>query len=114
MLRARAEPEHSGGSAVKLLPSVTPTRLFRNGNSQAVRIPKALAFDSVDTEVVIERRGDELIVRPAKRRLTGLGAAFRKLTPHFRGFVREQPDQDRRDGTPARSGASGRHGPGNS
>ena len=29
-------------------PSVTTTRLFRNGNSQAVRIPKALAFDSVD------------------------------------------------------------------
>ena len=84
------------------------TRLFRNGNSQAIRIPKSLAFDSVDIEVVIERRGDELIVRPAKRRLTGLGDAFRKLAPHFRGFVREQPDQDRRDWTPARSDASGR------
>ena len=24
------------------------TRLFQNGNSQAVRIPKALAFDSVE------------------------------------------------------------------
>ena len=37
-------------------------------------------------------------MRPAKQRLTGLGAAFRKLAPHFRGFVREQPKQDRRDG----------------
>ena len=99
---------------MKLPPSVTSTRLFRNGNSQAVRIPKALAFDSVDIEVEIERRGDELIVRPARRRLTGLGAAFRKLAPHFQGFVREQPDQDRGDWTPARSGASGRHRPGNS
>ena len=99
---------------MKPLPRVTSTRLFRNGNSQAVRIPKALAFDSVDIEVVIERRGDELIVRPAKRRLTGLGAEFRKLSPHFRGFVREQPDQDRRDWTPARSGADGPNRPGNS
>ena len=99
---------------MKLPPSVMSTRLFRNGNSQAVRIPKALAFDSVDIEVVVERRGDELIVRPAKRRLTGLGAAFRKLAPHFRGFVREQPDQDQRDWTPARSGADGRNRSGNS
>ena len=74
----------------------------RHVRTQGVRIPKALAFDSVDIEVVIERRGDELIVRPARRRLTGLGAAFRRLAPHFRGFVREQPDQDRRDWTPAR------------
>ena len=99
---------------MKLPTSVTSTRLFRNGNSQAVRIPKALAFDSVDIEVEIERRGDELIVRPVKQRLTGLGAAFRKLAPHFGGFVREQPDQDRHDWMPARSDAGGRHRPGNS
>ena len=79
--------------------SVTSTRLFRNGNSQAVRIPKAFAFDSIDIEVEIERRGDELVVRPAKRKLTGLGAAFRKLKPHFRGLVREQPSQERPDWT---------------
>ena len=77
-------------------PGVMSTRLFRNGNSQAVRIPKALAFDGVDFAVEIERRGEELIVRPAKQRLTGLGAAFRKLAPHFREFVREQGEQDRR------------------
>ena len=93
--------------------SVTSTRLFRNGNSQAVRIPKALAFDSVDIEVEIERRGGELIVRPAKQRLTGLGDAFRKLAPHFRDFVREQPVQDRRDWTPASSGTGGRRRRGN-
>ena len=78
-------------------PIVKSTRLFRNGNSQAVRIPKALAFDSVDVEVEIERRGDELIVRPTRRPLTGLGATLRTLAPHLRGFVREQPGQDERD-----------------
>ena len=71
-----------------------PTRLFRNGNSQAVRIPKALAFESVEVE--IERRGDELIVRPAKRKLTGFGAAFRKLRPYFKDFRRDQPIQEER------------------
>ena len=99
---------------MKLPPSrVTSTRLFRNGNSQAVRIPKALAFDDVDIEVEIERRGDELIVRPAKQRLRGLGAAFRKLGPHFRGLAREQPIQDRRDWTAPPSDSTARRGPGN-
>ena len=77
------------------------TRLFQNGNSQAVRIPKALAFDSVGVDVEIERRGEELIVRPTRRKLTGLGAAFRKLRPHFRGYRRDQPVQDERGLPPA-------------
>ena len=82
-----------------------PTWLFRNGNSQAARIPKALAFESVEIEVEIERRGDELIVRPAKRKLTGLGAAFRKLRPYFKDFRRDQPVQEERSwlGNRARS-----------
>ena len=91
--------------------NVTSTRLFRNGNSQAVRIPKALAFDRVDLEVEIERRGDELIVRPAKKRLAGLGAAFRKLAPHFQGFVREQPAQDPRDWAAPRADTAERRSP---
>ena len=93
-------------------PSVKSTHLFRNGNCQAVRIPKALAFDSVDIEVEMERRGDELIVRPARRRLTGLGPALRKLAPHFQGFVREQPLQGPRDRTPPGPAADERRGQG--
>ena len=73
-----------------------PTRLFKNGNSQAVRIPKALAFTSVDVEVEIQRRGDELIVRPTRCKLSGVGAALRRLGPYFRDFQREQPQQEGR------------------
>lgn len=73
-----------------------PTRLFRNGNSQAVRIPKALAYEGVDLPVEIERRGEELIVRPVKRKLDGLAAAFRALRPHVQGFERDQPIQEPR------------------
>jgi len=74
-----------------------PTRLFRNGNSQAVRIPSALAFDSDKTEVEIERQGDDLIIRPTKRRLTGLGHAFRQLAPYFENFRRDQAPMELRD-----------------
>ena len=87
-----ADPQPADAGQISL-----PTRLFRNGNSQAVRIPKALAFESVDVEVEIERKGDELIIRPAKQKLTGLGAAFRKLRRHFQDFRRDQPLPDRRD-----------------
>ena len=105
----RNAPDKFGIFVMKQSPSSgTSTRLFRNGNSQAVRIPKALAFDSVDIEVEIERRGDELIVRPAKKRLAGLGAALRTLAPHFQEFVREQPTQGPRDWTAARAETAGR------
>ena len=73
-----------------------PTRLFQNGNSQAVRIPKALAYPRLDMEVEVVRRGDELIVRPVKRKLTGLADAFHRLEPFFRGFEREQAVDDGR------------------
>ena len=74
-----------------------PTRLFRNGNSQAVRIPRAFAFESDKIQIEIERRGEELIIRRVKRRLTGLGAAFRQLGPYFEDFRRKQPPMESRD-----------------
>lgn len=36
------------------------TKLFKNGNSQAVRIPAELAYSKWDIDLVIERQGDEL------------------------------------------------------
>jgi len=39
-----------------------PTRVFRAGNSQAVRIPKA--FELPEGEVIIERRAGGLLVKP--------------------------------------------------
>ena len=39
--------------------------LFRNGRSQAVRLPKGFTFDA--DEVVIEKSGDALILRPKPR-----------------------------------------------
>ena len=50
------------------------TRIFKSGNSLAVRIPKELAIAGVSEEVEIERAGNTLMLRPAQqKRLAGVG-----------------------------------------
>lgn len=72
------------------------TRLYRNGTSQAVRIPKDLAYPE-DIEVELIRRGDEVVVRPAHRPLVGLGAALRQMGASMAGFERDDGDHQERD-----------------
>jgi antitoxin VapB len=50
------------------------TRVFKSGNSQAVRLPKA--FRVKTSEVEISRRGDEIVLRERKKRRRGLAEAF--------------------------------------
>lgn len=40
-------------------------KLFRHGGSQAVRLPKEFRFEG--KEVDIERRGDEVVLKPKQR-----------------------------------------------
>ncbi len=40
-------------------------KLFRHGGSQAVRLPKAFRFEGV--EVLIEKQGDSVVLRPKSR-----------------------------------------------
>ncbi len=42
------------------------TRVFQSGHSQAVRIPKELAFAGNVQEVLIERVGTALVIRPTE------------------------------------------------
>lgn len=72
------------------------TRLYRNGASQAVRIPKELAYPE-DIEVELIRRGDEVIVRPVERRLAGLGKALRQMGDAMQGFERDEGEHQERD-----------------
>ena len=62
---------------------MTNTKLFKNGNSQAVRIPAELAYSTWDIELVIERHGDELRIRPAQRRIGDVMSKFGKFSPDF-------------------------------
>lgn len=41
-------------------------RLFRNGNNQAVRIPKE--FELEGKEAILRKEGDQLIIQPVKKR----------------------------------------------
>jgi antitoxin VapB len=73
------------------------TRVFRNGNSQAVRIPAELACERSDIEVEIERVGDELRIRPARRSLVGVLDKFAKFSPDFMAEGRGDHEQAERD-----------------
>jgi antitoxin VapB len=59
------------------------TRLFKNGNSQAVRIPAELAYDRTDLMLEIERVGDELRIRPAQKSLKGVLKKFSRFSADF-------------------------------
>ena len=67
------------------------TKAFRNGNSQAVRIPADLAYERSDVELEIEGIGDELRIRPARRPLTGVLEKFAKFRPDFMSEGRGGP-----------------------
>jgi len=76
---------------------VTTTRLFKNGNSQAVRIPAELAFPSSDMELVIERVGEELRIRPAQRRMGNVMKALSSFSPSFMSDGRGHQEQEERE-----------------
>lgn len=74
------------------------TRVFKSGNSQAVRIPRELSFPDNLQDVEIERRGDELIIRPVrKQKLTGLQAKLAAFSTDFLADGRPpaEPETDR-------------------
>ena len=59
------------------------TKIFKNGNSQAVRIPSELAYSTWDIDLIIERQGDELRIRPAQRRIGDVLGKLAKFAPDF-------------------------------
>ena len=44
--------------------TTTRAKLFRNGGSQAVRLPKSCAFPGNQTEVLVRRDGRRIILEP--------------------------------------------------
>ncbi len=73
------------------------TRVFKNGNSQAVRIPADLAYDRTDIELEIEREGNEIRIRPARRSLSGVLSKFAQFSPDFMTEGRGDQEQAERD-----------------
>ena len=73
------------------------TKLFKNGNSQAVRIPSELAYSSWDMELIIERQGDELRIRPAQRRMGDVLGKLARFSPDFMAEGRGLSVEDERE-----------------
>lgn len=74
--------------------SVPLTRVFRSGNSQAVRIPRQFRIDAAEVEIL--RRGDEIVLRA---RPPSLAPAFELLAGLSRDFFkggRRQPKPQKR------------------
>jgi antitoxin VapB len=71
------------------------TKAFRNGNSQAVRIPAEIAYDNTDIELEIVRIGNRIIIEPVAQ---SPGDLIRKMTamPDFMAGGRENDEQEER------------------
>jgi antitoxin VapB len=73
-----------------------PTKSFKNGNSQAVRIPADIAYERMDMDLEIEREGDEIRIRPARRSLSGVLTKFAKFSTDFMAEGRGDQEQAER------------------
>ncbi len=69
-------------------------KIFKSGNSQAVRLPKAYQFDV--SEVQIFRRGDEIILKGKPQNLSRAFELLTGMSDDFMAQGRCQPSiQDR-------------------
>ena len=81
------------------------TKAFKSGNSLAVRIPKDLAIFTPSQDVIIERKGDTLVLRAVERKsLADVMDIFAQFGPDFMKDGRYPQEQDERDWDGARAG----------
>jgi antitoxin VapB len=69
-------------------------KIFKSGNSQAVRIPKE--FHLKGREVEIMKQGEALVLRPRKGSWSALIGSLSKFTDDFMEQGRRQPPLQRR------------------
>ena len=69
-------------------------KIFRSGNSQAVRIPKEFQLEG--DEVEIQKRGTSLVLRPKRTSWSTLFDSLDKFTEDFMKDGRNQPPPQKR------------------
>jgi len=69
-------------------------KIFRSGNSQAVRIPKEFQLEG--SEVEIAKSGSNLVLRPRKRSWAPLFDSLDKFSDDFMTNGRKQPPPQKR------------------
>lgn len=68
--------------------AVKTAKLFKNGDSQAVRLPKEFRFQG--SEVLIQRIGDAVVLLPKAKSWDALIGSLKKFSPDFMS-ERDQP-----------------------
>ncbi len=64
-------------------------KIFKSGNSQAVRLPKELQFDVSEVEIL--RRGDEIVLRKKPQNLARVFELLTDMSEDFMENGRRQP-----------------------
>jgi antitoxin VapB len=77
--------------------SVARSRTFRSGNSEAIRLPKDVAFGP-DVELVLVRSGDVLTVYPTSLSIPDMVARLRTLPAPPAVERRDETEIPERDG----------------
>lgn len=74
------------------------TRIFKSGNSLAVRIPKELGFASEAQDAELVRVGNTLVLRLVEQEtLADIGEIFASFSPSFMAQGREFQTEHERD-----------------
>ena len=74
---------------------MSKTRVFKSGNSQAVRLPKQFRFHVKEVEIL--RRGREIVLREPKRNLGQAFAALGAMPEDFMANGRQDSAPQKRD-----------------
>lgn len=74
---------------------MTTAKLFENGRSQAVRLPKEYRFSG--NEVSINKIGDVVILMPQDNKWAGFMESLELFTDDFMKDGREQPENQGRE-----------------
>ncbi|MDR1965932.1 MAG: type II toxin-antitoxin system VapB family antitoxin [Synergistaceae bacterium] len=70
------------------------TRVFKNGNSLAVRIPSE--FSVTEDEMLIQKIGDAILLTPKKDVWESFARSLEEFSPDFMNGGRNQPDLQER------------------
>lgn len=74
---------------------MSTAKIFRRGNSQALRLPKEFQLDVPEVEIF--RRGDEIVIRKKPQNLARVFELLTGLSEDFMSGGRNQPSMQRRE-----------------
>jgi antitoxin VapB len=78
--------------------NIMRTKVFKSGNSMAVRIPKELGFVDAAQDIDVERVGNTLVLRLVDQEtLADIGHVFSMFSPSFMADGREFHEERERN-----------------